>query len=218
MSFTLYNYVLSGNCYKIRLMAALLGVNYETIAIDFYPGFEHKGPDMLALNPSGTLPVLKADGMVLTETQAMLTWLALRFDPTGQWSPQADAQLSVQVQEWLGFAARLTQSAGLARLHDMLNWPVDGDVVKAAATADLRALELHLTDRVLEGELWIAGDHPTIADIACFPYAALSPDAGLDHDSYPAIRNWIYAIRALPGFVAMPGIHYLHEEPRGHDG
>lgn len=217
MTFTLYNYVLSGNCYKVRLMAALLGVDHETIAVDFYPGFEHKKPDMLALNPAGTLPVLTAGDMVLTETQAMLTWLALEHDPSGQWFPQGDARACAAVQEWLGFASRLTQSAGLARLHDMLNWPVDGVAAKAAATTDLRNLELHLTDRVLEGGLWITGDHPTIADIACFPYAALSPDAGLDHDGYPAIRNWIYAIRALPGFVAMPGIHYLHEEPRGSD-
>lgn len=218
MSFTLYNYVLSGNCYKVRLLAALLKVPYETVAVDFYPGFEHKSPQMLALNPAGTLPVLKAGEMVLTETQAMLVWLALEFDASGKWYPQGDARQSAMVQEWLGFAGRLTQSAGLARLHDMLNWPVDGDAAKAAATTDLRALELHLTDRVLEGGLWIAGDHPTVADIACFPYAALSPDAGLDHDGYPAIRNWLYAIRGLEGFVAMPGIHYLHDEPRRGDG
>ena len=138
MSFTLYNYVLSGNCYKVRLLAALLKVPYETVAVDFYPGFEHKSPQMLALNPAGTLPVLKAGEMVLTETQAMLVWLALEFDASGKWYPQGDARQSAMVQEWLGFAGRLTQSAGLARLHDMLNWPVDGDAAKAAATADLR--------------------------------------------------------------------------------
>ncbi|WP_420860971.1 glutathione S-transferase family protein [Algirhabdus cladophorae] len=218
MSFTLYNYVLSGNCYKVRLMAALLGVEYETVSVDFYPGFEHRTPKMLALNPAGTLPVLTSGDMVLTETQAMLMWLALEYDSTGQWLPQGDAQQTAVLMEWLGFAGRLTQSAGLARLHDMLGWDTDGPVAKAAATRDLRALELHLTDRVLEGGLWIAGDLPTIADIACFPYVALSPDAGLDHDGYPAIRNWLYAIRGLPGFVAMPGIHYLHEDPRGSDG
>jgi glutathione S-transferase len=217
MTFTLYNFVLSGNCYKVRLLAALLNVEYETIAVDFYPGLEHRSPDMLALNPAGTLPVLKAGDMVLTETQAMLTWLALEHDPSGQWCPQGDARTSAYVQEWLGFSGRLTQSVGLARLHDMLNWPTDGAAAKAAAVEDLRALELHLTDRVLENGLWIAGDRPTIADIACFPYAALSPDAGLDHDGYPAIRNWIYAMRGLPGFVTMPGIHYLHDVPRGAD-
>ncbi|MEL6682851.1 MAG: glutathione S-transferase family protein [Pseudomonadota bacterium] len=214
MSFTLYNYVLSGNCYKVRLMAALLGVKYTTIAIDFYPGLEHRSQKMLALNPAGTLPVLTSGDMVLTETQAMLAWLALENDVSGLWYPQTDACLHAIVQEWLSFSGRLTQSVGQGRLHDMLGWPVDGDAAKTAAIQDLRALELHLTDRVLEGGLWIAGDHPTIADIACFPYVALSPDAGIEHDGYPAIRNWLYAIRGLPGFVTMPGIHYLHDVPR----
>lgn len=56
MTFTLYNYVLSGNCYKIRLMAGLLNVPYDIVAVDFYPGMEHRAPHMLALNPAGTLP------------------------------------------------------------------------------------------------------------------------------------------------------------------
>lgn len=211
MTFTLYNYVLSGNCYKIRLMAGLLNVPYDIVAVDFYPGMEHRAPHMLALNPAGTLPVLTVGDMVLTETQAMLTWLAATHDPTGKWFPTEDPDALAQVQNWLGFANRLTQSAGLARLVDMVNWPADGETAKAAAVHDLRALEMHLTDRVIDGGLWLVGDHPTIADIACFAYAALSPDAGLDHDGYPAIRNWIYAVRGLPGFVTMPGIHAMHE-------
>ena len=208
MNFTLYNYVLSGNCYKIRLMASLLGVEYETVAVDFYPGFEHRSDTMLAVNPAGTLPVLQAGDLVLTETGAMLTWLAQKYDPA--WLP-SDAEGLAAVVEWLGFANRLTQSAGAARLHDMLGWPVDGEAAKSAALRDLRALEMSLTDRVIDGKLWLVGDRPSIADIACFPYVALSPDAGLEHDPYPAIRNWLYGIRALPGFITLPGVHYLHE-------
>lgn len=217
-SFTLYNYVLSGNCYKVRLMAALLGVEYETVAVDFYPGFEHRSEPMLALNPAGTLPVLTAGDMVLTETQAMLAWLALTHDPGGTWYPAADPVLGPAVLDWLGMASRLTGSVGVARLHAMLDWPVDGDAVRKQGLRDLQAFELLLNDRVIAGKTWLVGDHPTIADIACFPYVALSPDAGLDHDGFPAIRNWLYAVRSLPGFVTMPGIHYLHELREGTDG
>lgn len=217
-SFTLYSYVLSGNCYKVRLMAALLGIEYATVAVDFYPGFEHRSEAMLALNPWGTLPVLTAGDVVLTETQAMLAWLAGNFDPSGQWYPVGDPVLGPQVLEWLGIAARLTGSVGVARLHAMLDWPVDGEAVRKAALKDLQAFELLLTDRVLAGRTWLVGDQPTIADIACFPYVALSPDAGLEHDGFPAIRNWLYAVRSLPGFVTMPGIHYLHELREGEHG
>ena len=216
--FTLYNYVLSGNCYKIRLMAALLGVSYQTRAVNFYPGFEHKSEEMLALNPAGTLPVLTAGDVVLTETNAMLAWLALNHDPTGNWFPAADPVLGPEIQNWLAFSSRLTNSAGLARLHAILQWPVDPDAVGKSALKDLRELELYLTDRVLEGRTWLVGEHPTIADIACFPYVALSPDAGLEHDGHPAIRNWLYAVRSLPGFVTMPGIHELHELRETADG
>lgn len=209
--FTLYNYVLSGNCYKIRLMASLLDVKHDTVAVDFYPGAEHRSEAMLALNPAGTLPVLKAGDLVLRETQAMLAWLATNFDPAGTWNPVSDARRHAEVFEWLGFASRLTSSVGLARLNAMLDWPIDVDSVRKTALRDLQEFELLLTDRVLTGQSWLVGDHPTIADIACFPYAALSPDAGFDHDGFPAMRNWMYAVRSLPGFVTMPGIHHLHE-------
>lgn len=210
-NFTLYTYVLSGNCYKIRLMAGLLGVAYDTVAVDFYPGFEHRSEQMLALNPAGTLPVLTAGDLVLTETQAMLGWMASAFDPSGKWHPSGDPAQNARVLQWLGFSSRLSASVGRARLHAMLEWPVDIDAARKDARADLQELELMLNDRVLMGQTWLAGDHPTIADIACFAYAALSPDAGFEHDEYPAIRNWLYAVRGLPGFVTMPGIHPLHE-------
>lgn len=206
MSFTLYNYVLSGNCYKIRLMAALLGVSYKTVSVDFYPGFEHRSEEMLGLNPAGTLPVLVAEDLVLTETSAMLTWMAATFDPT--WDPALPNERA-RVAEHLGFANRLTASLGLARLQTMLGWPGDLAASRAQGVEDLNVLELALTDRVLEGGTWLVSAGPTIADIACFPYVALSPDAGLEHDGHPAIRNWLYAVRSLPGFVTMPGIHAI---------
>lgn len=211
MSFTLYNYVLSGNCYKIRLFASLLGVDYRTVAVDFYPGRQHKSETMLALNPAGTLPVLTAENLVLTETQAMLVWLAAKFDLTGSWAPTEDADHAARVAQWLGFSGRLTATSGAARLQAMLHYDVDADAARKGATAALRELEAALTDCHLNGQIWLTGPAPTIADIACFPYVALSPDAGLEHDPYPAIRNWLYAVRSLPGFVTMPGIHELHE-------
>lgn len=212
-AFTLHDYVLSGNCYKIRLFAALLGMEYDSVAVDLYPGFEHRSETMLALNPAGTLPVMvTAEGEVLTETNAMLVWMTLRAgQAASQWFPATDLDLGPRVQQGLAFGAGLTNSIGLARLSSMLDWPTDGERARKAGLGHLRALELHLTDRQLEGGLWWAGAHPTVADIACFPYVALSPDAGLTHDGFPAIRRWLYAVRSLPGFVTMPGIHALHE-------
>jgi glutathione S-transferase len=191
MSFTLYDYVLSGNCYKIRLLAALLGVKYDSVAVDFHPGNEHRSEPMLALNPAGTLPVIVADDMVLTETPAMLAWLAARFDDSGKWWPRSDPRAAAEIQQWLAFSSELSATA---------------------AHRALRRIELHLSERVFDQGIWLVGDHPTIADIACFPYIALSPDAGIEHDAYPAIRGWLYAMRGLPGFITMPGIHAMHDQ------
>lgn len=215
MNFTLYSYILSGNCYKIRLLASLLGVEHETIAVDFHPGGAHKSEPMLALNPAGTLPVLVAGDLVLSETQAMLAWMAGKFDASGTWWPQGDADRTAQILQWTGFAGTLTATIGDLRLHTMLGRDIDVDRARAGARTALRTLEAHLAEQVLCGRTWLVGETPTIADIACFPYTALSGDAGLEHDAYPAIRNWLYAVRSLDGFLTMPGIHALHELREG---
>ena len=211
MSFTLYDYVLSGNCYKIRLFASLLNVEFDSVAVDFHPGQEHKSEDFLQRFPAGTLPILVTDKLVMTETPAMLAWMAASFDAARSWMPSSDPEKTAMIMQWLGFSSRLTATVGEARLRSMLNRDIDVDKAMAGAVRALRELEAHLTEQSIRGHMWIVGDSPTIADIACFPYTALSPDAGIEHDAYPAIRNWLHAVRSLDRFITMPGIHALHE-------
>jgi len=212
MTPVLYDYTLSGSCYKVRLMAALLGVKLERIAVDFYPGGAHKQTDFLALNPAGTLPMLTADDLVLTDSAAILVWLARTYDDSGEWLPVDDPARLAMVQNWLAVASRLTDTSGAARLHEMLRKPCDFARAQSGAHDTLRILEAHLTKVQLRGGAYLLGDTPTIADIACFPYAALAPDGGVSLDSYPALRNWTLDIRTLPGFIEMPGIHPVHAQ------
>lgn len=93
----------------------------------------------------------------------------------------------------------------------MLAKPIDVEKALAGAKLALRELEAGLTAQRLRGMGFLAGEKPTIADIACFPYAALAPDAGIEHDAYPEIAAWTVRIRKLPGFLTMPGIHAAHE-------
>lgn len=212
MAFTLYNYVLSGNCYKVRLMASLLNVSYDAVSVDFHPGQEHKAEPMLQLNPAGTLPVLVTpERAVLTETQAMLAWVAQNYDKSGSWWPVTNSEQMISVMQWLGFSSTLTSTVGELRLHSMINKPVTVDSIHTGSIKALRILEGQLAERRIYGHQYLTGDTPTIADIACFPYTALSPDAGIDHDDYPAIRRWLHALRSLDGFITMPGIYELHE-------
>jgi glutathione S-transferase len=201
----LYDYVLSASCYKVRLMAALLGVRLEVRAVNFHPARDHKSTEMLRLNPQGTLPVLVDGDLVLTQSAEMLRHLARLNAP--QWLGEA----SGHVDPWLDFAGELNASLGMARLHDVLGFDADIDQVRRDGIRQLRKLEAHLAEQRFAGMGFLAGVAPTIADIACFPNTALAPDGGVGLDPFPSIRLWMRAIRSLPGFVEMPGIHRLHE-------
>lgn len=205
----LYDYVLSASCYKVRLMAALMAIKPDLVAVDFHPGRAHRSAAFRALNPAGTLPVLVDGDLTLTESTAMLVYLA-QVAKAGAWLGAGPAQ-TAQVQQWLAFSARLGASLGMARLHDMLLYPGDIDAFRSAGVDALRELEAHLTEARFQGRIFLVGDSPTIADIACFPNVALAPDGGVTLNDFPSIRLWSRAIRALPGFIEMPGIHRLHE-------
>jgi len=198
----LYDYILSASCYKVRLMAALLSRPLQLKAVNFHPLKEHKSADLLALNPAGTLPILVDGPLVLTDTAQMLRHLVSSQAP--DWQSDQDAQ-------WLAFAQTLNDTLGAARLHDILSYDVDIAQARKDGVKQLRILEEHLSEQRIDGLGFVTGDRPTIADIACFPNTALAPDGGISLDPYPSIRLWLRDIRALPGFIEMPGIHRLHE-------
>jgi len=213
MTITLYDYVLSGNCYKVRLFASLLGVELNRIGVDFHPGREHKSDAFLKSNPAGTLPVLKDGSVTLTRSDHILRHLADHYDASGFWALPQDDEAKIAVEKWLGFADRLTDTLGVARLHTMLGHPLDVDQARAMGVQSLRQLEAHLTEQEFDGFSFLLSAKPSIADIACFPYTALAEDAGVSLTPYPAIGRWLLAIRRLDGFIEMPGIHRLHSRP-----
>ena len=108
---TLYDYELSGNCYKLRLLMSMLGVKYKSVPIDFYPGREHKSDWFLAINPLGQLPVLDDDGLVLRDAQAILVYLAARYDPSKKWYPVDDPKMLGEIGQWLAFADGITATS-----------------------------------------------------------------------------------------------------------
>ncbi|WP_332304878.1 glutathione S-transferase family protein [Rhizobium sp. GR12] len=205
----LYDYILSPSCYKVRLMAALAGVKLDIRPVDFHPGAEHKGQELMALNPAGSIPILEDNDLVLTESSAILVYLAAKAAP--EWLAVTGAEETARVQQWLSFSGRLTAGLGGARLTEMLLRPGDICALQLQGVTALRELEAGLVEQNLRGMRFLAADRPTVADIACFPYVALAPDGGVSLDPYPAIRLWSRAVRSLDKFIEMPGIHRLHE-------
>jgi len=204
----LYDYELSSDAYKARLLLALLGVAWTQRYVEYYPRRQHRAPEFLALSPRGELPVIVDDGTIVDDAQNVLVHLASRHDPTGRWYPQNDAGLTSQVSTWLAFAAALTPTASAARLHDgLLYHHIDVDEARRGAHEQLAVLDEHLWFNEDAGWSWLCTvDQPTIVDIACFPDVILAEEGGIELRTYPAIRRWTDRVKAIPGFIAMPGI------------
>lgn len=206
MAITLYDFELSGNCYKLRLLMSILRVRYDIVPVDFFPGRQHKADWFLRLNPFGQLPVLKDDALVLSDSGAILVFLARKYDETGQWFP-SDAAIMAEVLRWHAVADDITASSSAARLALGFDYDLDVAKTQAAAHRIFRLMDEHLWFGEREGRDWLcAPAHPTTADIACFPYVMLSEEGGIARQDYPALRRWADRVRRIPGFVVMSGI------------
>lgn len=184
----LHDYVLSPEAYAVRLMLSLLALPYEKIAVDAYPG-------------GAEVPVLVDGDTELRDPGLILAWLARAHAP--DWMPP-DA--SAAIARWLAFAATELGALNEARRVAVLGQPGDLPALKTRGRHALRRLDDHLTDQRLAGADWLAGERPTIADVAVFPAVMLSHDSGIGHEDFAAINLWQRRVRRLPGFVGMPGI------------
>ncbi|WP_055336940.1 glutathione S-transferase family protein [Ralstonia solanacearum] len=195
----LYDFELSGSCYKIRLLLNILGLKYEAIAIDFV-NKEHKTDKYTALNPFGEIPIFEDGKLRLRDAQAILVYLATKYDTANYWYPH-DAESQGRIQQWLSTGGGEIMNAAGARLVKILNYPLDLEKLHAGANRVFKILDDHLATRQ-----FLELDHPTIADIACFPYTAMAGEGGIDLTPYANVLKWIERMKKIPGFIPMPGI------------
>lgn len=198
----LYDFELSGSCYKVRLLLNIPKVSCERIPVDFV-NQEHKGEPFLKLNPLGELPVMEDGEVRLRDAQAILVYIARQYDRSSTWFPDAPESMGL-IMQWLSFGGNELMASASARLVKLLNYPLDLPALQARAIAGFRILDAHLSDRE-----FLELGHPTIADIACFPYVAMAGEGGIDLKPYPNILRWIDRIKQIPGFTPMPGIPAL---------
>lgn len=192
----LYTSNASGNAYKVRILLSLLNVPYEKIMVDL-ANKEHKKPEYLALNPRGEIPVLEDDGTVIWDSAACLVYLARKHGGE-RWLPTAPAAMA-RVMQWLALAATEIQ-IGLQYTRRGIKqgrWTA-GNLEQGQA---IGRIALATMENRLKKHDWLASDHPTIADVACFPYVETAPEANLPLDSYPGIVAWIARCKALPGWA-----------------
>jgi len=194
----LYNSQVSGNCYKVRLLLAHLGVEYERQEVSVSD--RSNRPQLLGgLNPALRVPTLVLDdGRSLGESGAILWFFGegTRFVP-------ADPYARAQVLQWMFFEQYDLEPA-IAVVRFWLAYsgrPRDDfadrlDERVAAGDRALDALERHL-----DGRAWIVGDGMTLADIALYAYTHVADEGGFELDRYPAIGVWLERLAREPGHV-----------------
>ncbi|GGK30507.1 glutathione S-transferase family protein [Salinarimonas ramus] len=205
MSLVLHDWELSADAYRARLALGMLDLPYTKVPVDVVPGRETDTPAFRALSPTGAMPVLVEGDLVLSEIGAILIHLAERHDPAGTWLPREPARRARCLDRLL-FALGSLRACDAARDAALFETPSRIADPLAEARAALRVLESLLARRALAGEAFLAGEEPTIADLAAFPAAALAVDWGEDLALLPKTRLWTRRVRALPGFTTMPGV------------
>jgi len=192
----LHRFALSGHAHRAQLMLSLLGVPHELVDVDLARGAQ-RAPEFLALNPFGQVPVIEDGDGTVADSNAILVYLALTYDPRRQWLPE-DAATQARVQRWLSAAAGpLAFGPAAARVAHVFDRPMSPQAV---------GLAQHLLDgmeRHLEGREWLAAPHATIADVAMYSYTAHAPEGGIALDPWPRTCAWLRRVEALPGFVGM---------------
>lgn len=193
----LYAFKLSGHAHRVELFLSLLGVPHEKLDVDITKG-AHKRPEFLALNPLGQVPVLEDGDVVLSDSNAILVYLALRYDPAGAWYPR-DPVVAARIQRWLSIAAgELVTGPGSARRAKLLGAKVDMEQAHRGAS-----VLYGLMEGVLSASPFLVSASPTLADLALYSYTAVANEGDVSLEPYSAVRAWLGRLEALPGFLPM---------------
>lgn len=193
----LYHFPLSGHARRVQLMLSLLELPVEVVFVDLAKG-AHKQADFLAINPFGQVPVIDDNGVILADSNAILVYLAQKYGK-GRWLP-SDPLGAARVQRWLSVAAGpIHAGPATARLITVFGAPYNAEDVIARSHNLLKVIDQHLSSSA-----WLAGDAPTIADVAGYSYISHAPEGNVSLDDYLHVREWLARIEALPGFVGMP--------------
>jgi len=198
MALLLYDNPASGNCYKVRLILSLLGIEFERQELSVTDRNNRTGV-LGDLNPGLSVPtVVLEDGRPLGESNAIL-W---HFADGTAYLPDDRYERS-QVLQWM-FFEQYTHEPAIAVLRfwvSILDRPpanADIEAKQAAGYKALQVMEQHLGDRS-----YFVADRFTIADIALFAYTHVAPEGGFDLRSYPAIQSWLSRIAAKPGVISI---------------
>lgn len=192
----LYRHPLSGHAHRVELLLSLLKLPTELVFVDLANG-AHKKPEFLAINAFGQVPVIDDNGTFLSDSNAILVYLAKKYG-NGSWLAE-EPLAAARIQRWLSVAAgQLAYGPASARLITVFGAPLNVEDVIARSHALLKVM-----DSELAGSPFLAGASASIADVANYTYIAHAPEGNVSLQAYPNVRAWLERVEALPGFVPM---------------
>jgi glutathione S-transferase len=189
----LFDYLDSGNGFKVRLLLAQLGVRYQWTHVDIDKG-ETRTPEFLKRNPNGRIPTLELDdGTHLFESNAIMWYLAegSRFVPATQLG-------RAQVLQWMFFEQYSHEPYVATPRYICRHLRAELPARLEKGRAALEVMEKHLVNRQ-----FFVNERYSIADIALYAYTHVAPDGGLDLASYPKVREWLARVAAQPGYIEL---------------
>jgi glutathione S-transferase len=195
----LYDFLPSGNSYKVRLLMTQMGMPFERINVNILQG-ETRTPDFLSKNPNGKIPVLEVDtGEYLAESNAILVYLSegTEFLPY-------DRFLRAQVLQWLFFEQYshepfiATSRFWISILGKAEEYQTEIEKKREPGYAALKVMENHLSNHQ-----FFVGERYTIADIALFAYTHVADEGGFDLSNFPCIQAWIERVKSQPRYISI---------------
>jgi glutathione S-transferase len=192
----LYMTDVSGNSYKVRVLANILGVPYERVYVD-WAAREHKSPAFLEINPRGQVPVMEIEGRVLWDSTAHLVYIARRYGGDA-WLP-GDPLDMAEVMQWMALAQNEIYF-GLQWARGVFVYGKPGSLEEYQSQG---RKALALMERRLAAHDWLALARPTIGDIACYPYVKRAPEGEVSLAPYPAVQAWLARCETLPGWLSL---------------
>ena len=198
MSYRLYDYLPSGNGYKVRLVLRQLGWPYELVELDIKHGATRMA-EFLAKNPNGRIPLLEIQGRgYLAESHAIIGYLA-----EGSALVPADRLDRARMWQWRCFEQyNLEPNIGTARFWIASLGRTEAELGEKLAEKRRNGhAALAVLERGLTGQEFLVAGQYSLADIALYAYTHVAPEGGFDLEPYPAIRAWCARVAAQPGHV-----------------
>ncbi len=192
----------SGNCYKLQLLCAQLGVEYAWHEVDIMAG-KTRTPEYLAMNPNGKVPLIElGNGRYLSESNAILAYLADGSELAGD-----DRFARANILQWM-FFEQYSHEPYIATVRFVVQYlgnpPERQEDLTQKREAGYRALDI--MEQHLSSHDFFANDAYSIADIALFAYTHVAHEGGFDLSGYPKVGEWLDRVRTTPGFAGMKSL------------